>query len=275
MRLEAQSATLRDAYPAEYADLAVFVTDLGGTTVLMILLAGLFWLSRRRESALVLSYAFAGVGFVLALKVALDMPRPPDEVFLVPLDDDRYGFPSGHAFAATIVYGGILSAFELTRNRVAVLVVASLVAAISLSRVVIGFHYLGDVIAGVAIGIAFLAVMSRVCRGRPKRGFALGIGTAVLAFGLAGADSYTLLALGGSIGGLVGATQLQALPELRSRFEGAVLVVVGSAFVGGLRTLESSVTAFEPAVVGLYAVLVVGLVLAPAAVGRLPLGRVP
>ncbi|MFC6767966.1 phosphoesterase PA-phosphatase, partial [Natrinema soli] len=77
MRLEEQSAAVRDAVPVEYAEFVAVVTELGGTTVLMFLLAVLFWCADRRRSALVISYAVAGLALVLSLKAVFALPRPP------------------------------------------------------------------------------------------------------------------------------------------------------------------------------------------------------
>ena len=74
-----------------------------------------------------------------------------------------YSFPSGHVAAATLFYG-LLAAFmvsriEAWRWRVLVTVLAFLmVALVALSRVYLGVHYLSDVLAALAEGIAWLAI---------------------------------------------------------------------------------------------------------------------
>jgi len=271
MRLEEQSTLIRDAVSAEYADLVVFVTELGGTTALMLLLAMLFWWSNRRRSALVISYAVAGLALMLSLKTLFAFPRPPADAMLVPLEGERggYGFPSGHAFAAAVVYGGLVSAYDRTRDARALLAAGTLVALVSLSRVVLGVHYLGDVIVGAILGVAFVVVMDRLTGGDPTIGFAIALVLSVPAVVIAGGATDSLLGLGGSIGGLLGSRRLPALPELRSRLEGIALVVVGGGFVAAVQTAESAVEAVEPLLVGLYAILVAGILLAPAATGRL------
>ena len=50
--------------------------------------------------------------------------------------------------------------------------VAGLAALVSVSRLVLGLHYLVDVVAGAAIGLVYLAVALRVL-GTPRRAFAL------------------------------------------------------------------------------------------------------
>ena len=273
MRLEGPSETIRNAYPAEYAELAVVVTDLGGTTVLMMLVALSFWLGRRRESALVASYAVAGLGLILLLKALFAMPRPPEEVFLVSMDDDPYGFPSGHAFAAVIVYGGLLVAYDRVRDPVAVAGVASLVVLISLSRVVLGFHYLGDVIVGGAIGVAFLAVTFSTVS-EPRDGFAVGLLLAALAVVVTGGVEETLLGVGAAVGGLIGTWRLKPLAPPRSPFEGGFLASTGLFFLVGVTTIESWIAVHDVVTVAAYAVLVAGIFLLPTAFDRLDLARV-
>ncbi|WP_254761604.1 phosphatase PAP2 family protein [Natrinema marinum] len=271
MRLEETSAAVRDATPAEYAEFVVWITELGGTTVLMVLLAVLFWCGDRRRTALVTSYAVAGLALVLTLKTLFGLPRPPADALLVSLEGARegYGFPSGHAFAAAVVYGGLVSVYDRRGDPLAVAGAGTLVAAVSLSRVALGVHYLSDVIAGAVLGIAFVIAMDRLTGGDPTTGFAIALVLAVPAVVVAGGTEDSLLGLGGSIGGLLGSRQLTALPDLRSRLEGAILVAVGGGFVVVLRGLEAIVGAVEPLLVVLYALLIAGILLVPALVGGL------
>ena len=271
MRLEEESTLIRNAFPAEYAEFVVFVTELGGTTVLMFLLSVLFWWSSRRRNALVISYAIAGLALLLSLKTLFALPRPPADAMLVPLEDERtgYGFPSGHAFAAVVVYGGLVSAYDLTRDARALVAAGTLVVLVSLSRVVLGVHYLGDVIVGAVLGVAFVIVMNRFTGGDPTIGFAIALGLSLPAVVIAGGTADSLLGLGGSIGGLLGSRRLPALPGLRSRLEGLALLVVGGGFVVAVQAAESAVETVEPLLVVLYAALVAGIFLVPAAIGRL------
>ncbi len=74
-----------------------------------------------------------------------------------------YSFPSGHVAGATLFYG-VLAAFLVTHiskwrwRAVIVLVAILLVALVGLSRIYLGVHYLSDVLAAVAEGVAWLAL---------------------------------------------------------------------------------------------------------------------
>ena len=273
MRLERESAVIREAFPPEYVDVAVAVTELGASTTLMFLLAMCYWLTRRQETAVVVSYTLAGAAFLIGLKAILAMPRPPEELFLIPLDGDEYGFPSGHTFAAVVVYGGLVSAFGRRRDFGVVAGAATLIALIALSRVVLGVHYLGDVLVGGALGVAFLLVLERLVGSDPRRGFAIAVFLALPAIVVTGGADEGLIALGGGLGGLLASSRLESLPALRSRLEGALLSLGGLAFVAVAVVVESVVGWFEPAFVAVYAAIVVGILLAPAAVGRLRWAR--
>ena len=271
MRLEEQSRWIWEQYPSEYLDIAVFVTDLGDLTAVMVLLSVLYWVVDRERSALVVSYIVAGASVVVLLKLGFGLGRP--EVEILAREYDQYGFPSGHAFTATVVYGGLLWTFGKHRNPVPALGTAGLIAAIALSRVVIGVHYLADVIAGVAVGVAFLVAMGRLTDREPRRGFAigllLGVPAVAVAFAAGAETSLALVALGTALGGLVGTANLDAIPELRSRREGLLVAVLGVAYLGGLSSLESTLLAIHPGLVaGLFAVLTAGILLAPLAVNR-------
>ncbi|WP_440764068.1 phosphatase PAP2 family protein [Natronorubrum sp. DTA7] len=267
MRLEEESAVIRDAISAEYADIVVAVTELGSPTTLMVILAVLFWCGSRRRSALVISYGVAGLGFILALETLLGLPRPPESVYLTSIDVEGYGFPSGHAFASVVVYGGLVSAYDRLRDPIALLGAGTLVVAVSLSRVVLGVHYLGDVVVGAILGVAFVTAMSRVSRGMPTVGFAVALALAIPAVYVTGAAAYAVLALGAAIGGLLTTGWIDRLPRLRSRLEGAVLVAVGIAVIVALRIVET-ILDVTPLLVALYAVLVAWIVFAPALVDR-------
>jgi len=197
MRLREQSTVVRNVVPTEYAEVVVFITELGGTTLLMFLLAVLFWCADRRRSALVISYAVAGLALLLSLKAVFELPRPPADAMLLPLEGERegYGFPSGHAFAAAVVYGGLVSVYDRGDDWRAVAGVSTLVVAVSLSRVALGVHYLGDVIVGAVLGIAFIGVMNRLTRGDPTIGFGIALALAVPAAAVVGTTD-ALLGLG-------------------------------------------------------------------------------
>jgi undecaprenyl-diphosphatase len=138
------------------------ITALGtGTVVLMIVaVAGLFLvLTSHKYSAILLLASTAG-GIVLngLLKIGFNRPRP--QIFLPEVHTVSSSFPSGHAMSAAIVYSTVAYlAARLHKRRWARWLVMSgafvIIAAISISRLYLGVHYPSDVVAGLAIGLAW------------------------------------------------------------------------------------------------------------------------
>jgi undecaprenyl-diphosphatase len=86
-------------------------------------------------------------------------------------------FPSGHALGSIVCYGAIFLVFlPAARGRwrpVFITVLATLVAAIGISRLLLGVHYLSDVVGAWALGVTWLGVttfafeLSRSAAGQP------------------------------------------------------------------------------------------------------------
>ena len=95
------------------------------------------------------------------LKYAFHRSRPSWDVPILIIES--FGFPSGHAMAATLLYGFLaaIGVRKVQAWRWRVLVVLSaglLVLLIGFSRLYLGVHYLSDVLAGMAAGSAWLAL---------------------------------------------------------------------------------------------------------------------
>jgi len=139
------------------------VTVLGNAVVVVTLaLVSVVVLARRgrRGDALLVAVAVTGAEVLtLAMKLGFRRERP---FFSDPLArESTFSFPSGHAMVSVAVYGvlAFLLAGELAswRARLAVLLPAALlVLLIGFSRLYLGVHYLSDVLAGFAGGLAWL-----------------------------------------------------------------------------------------------------------------------
>lgn len=120
-------------------------------------------LRRMLRTAAFFAAAFAGgLLLVTALKAAVDRARP---VLSHPVAHaSGTSFPSGHAMGSTVVYGGVLlvAAPFLRRGvrALAATLVVLLVAAVCASRVLLGVHYLSDVVAGILLGSVWLAAVA-------------------------------------------------------------------------------------------------------------------
>lgn len=146
--------------------------------------------------------ALGGFALTLALKYGFALPRPPGA------GTDGYGFPSGHAIGATVVYGG-LAGLLAPHDRRVTRVAAALVLVVAASRVLIGVHYLVDVVVGVAVSVGYLAVAFRVgpgwapeevSPGAVGRTFALAAGLGAAAVGVTVIVD-TVIAAAAAVGG--------------------------------------------------------------------------
>lgn len=140
------------------------VTWLGSTVWLTLVVTGVSVsvLTRgRKRLALFLVVTCAGGGIVNSLlKIAVDRPRPVVDHEVASAFGNS--FPSGHAMSSTVVYGAVLLVLlpALRRRgarRAAVAVVAVLVLAIGSTRLLLGVHFLSDVLGGFTLGLAWLA----------------------------------------------------------------------------------------------------------------------
>ena len=145
-------------------DLTKTVTFFGSSqllTPLVVACVVLLVLRRMwRQACVVGLVAVATSLIVTGLKVAFARPRP---VFTEQaVHAGGYAFPSGHAADSTAVYGILLIVglpFVAERfRRLCVRVVVGLIAAIGVSRLLLGVHWLTDVIAGVCLGVAIVTV---------------------------------------------------------------------------------------------------------------------
>jgi len=269
-RLVAASEVIRGAVPAELVPVFGFLTVLGSAKFLMVALSLAYWndQSRRRTLLTVVGVAFVAVSVTLALKYWLGLPRPPATVRRIAADPSSVGFPSGHAIAATTVYGGTLVALDRYRDPKLLAATGALVALIGLSRVVVGVHYLGDVLAGFAVGLAMVGVVAVALDRGPSVVFGLAVVCAVPAVILTTVPGDAALAAGGSVGGLAGSLWRTRAERFRSRAERAAVTVGGVAFVGAAIAVVETV---EPLVVPTAvanAALVFGVVALPSLVGR-------
>lgn len=187
--------TLLSSLPTVVVVLFAAVTQLADSWFVFSLLAILYiWPVlglQRRESARLFALALFAAAVVLTLKVAIGVPRPPgstaatvpgwlpwplSEAFHRVAADDGFGFPSGHATAATVLYGGLAALLEWRQRRDRVVIASVLVLAVMCSRVVLGLHFLVDVLAGGVLGAGILWIGLR--RGDPGHWFG---GTALVA----------------------------------------------------------------------------------------------
>lgn len=141
------------------------VTDLAGTlaAALIFTLMTLFLLVRRQRRLAAFT-ATAGLGLPLLgplTKALVDRARPLVDVPVVETPSNA-SFPSGHALTGLVTFGVLLLVVLPAVHRRArpwlIAGTALLVLAIGFTRLALGVHFVSDVLAGWALGIAWLAV---------------------------------------------------------------------------------------------------------------------
>ncbi|MFC6904770.1 phosphatase PAP2 family protein [Halalkalicoccus tibetensis] len=258
--------SVRELLPAPLVEAAGPVTHLGDGALLGALAVVLYWLGgdRRREYAYALGVGLGAFALVSGLKALFVHPRPPENVWLAA--EANYGFPSAHALGSTVVLGVLAYVGRVGSRRARYLAAAGLVAVISLSRVVLGVHFPGDVLGGIAIGLAYLALMVRYADRNPERAFAVAFGLAVV-MAIAAPNQYTTATLGGTAGALVGWHLVRdgATSPAAVGLAGAVVVaipigVVAAGLASGFAPVAETVG---------FALVAAGVLLAPAVAARI------
>ena len=148
------------------------VTDLGGTMYLLVVMValGLYVALRHDDRRPALYLAAVGVGVTLlnnGLKLIIDRDRP-DIAQLA--GHAGSAFPSGHTAAAAACWAAV--AMVVVRHRswtwrwVGGVVAVVIACAVAATRVLLGVHWVSDVIAGLAVGWAWFLLVTVAFGGR-------------------------------------------------------------------------------------------------------------
>ena len=139
--------------------LAIAVSILGSGWAITPLALGAFLALRRRSPprAWWLLVAVGG-GLLLFLAVAFLIGRPRPTLFESPVSEPTASFPSGHALNTTVVFAALYLVMPVRRGwRMGLAVVGILtVLAVSASRLYLQIHYPSDIVAGIALGVAWV-----------------------------------------------------------------------------------------------------------------------
>ncbi|HVS79933.1 MAG TPA: phosphatase PAP2 family protein [Candidatus Paceibacterota bacterium] len=148
--------------PALTAFLAT-LTELFSIPVLLIVFAGmlavLFFEPNKKPASFLLVSGLLSAALFAAAKLMIHSARPAGALIAA----SGFGFPSGHAAVATTFFIFLGFLFEhVSRSRgvrlLFNLLSACMIVAVSLSRVILGVHWLSDVLAGMALGVFSSAV---------------------------------------------------------------------------------------------------------------------
>jgi membrane-associated phospholipid phosphatase len=132
----------------------------GVSAATMLFFLYLLWRRHWRWVVTLMCAVPFGMALNTLLKLAFHRARPTLSDLAAALHS--YSFPSGHVMAATLLYA-TAAAYLAARlppwryHVLVVLVALSLIAMVAFSRVYLGVHYLSDVLAAAAAGVAWLA----------------------------------------------------------------------------------------------------------------------
>ncbi len=150
----------------QLAWIASRVGDFWPSAVLVTALMAAFCLWRGQEALAVAVVFVAAIrGLNTPLKWTFSSDRPPADLVRFGEHATGFGYPSGHAFGAALVFGAVaLVASRLVPGRtscrviqVAAIAVALLVA---ISRIRLGVHWPSDVAGGLAIGFGLICLLN-------------------------------------------------------------------------------------------------------------------
>jgi membrane-associated phospholipid phosphatase len=147
---------------------AVVLTNVGSTAAMALLAvvvgAVLWWRGHRLDGVWLVGTMVTASAVFTLVKRLLDRPRPPESVWLVEVGNTS--LPSGHATMSAAVVGAlVVLAWPHLHGVWTPLVpgaAALWVAGVGATRIYLGVHWLSDVVAGWATGLAWLAVCTGV-----------------------------------------------------------------------------------------------------------------
>ncbi|OII11404.1 phosphatidic acid phosphatase [Curtobacterium sp. MCBA15_009] len=148
--------------------LVTWWTDVAGTIGMPVVAVGFlvgFTIQRRAWTPVVLLVAASGGSLLMTIagKDLIGRARPPLSDAVPPYEHSP-SFPSGHTLNATVIVGTIVYLLLLRESR-AVTRVWTIVAgtlfvlSVGASRVFLGHHWLTDVLAAWALGLAWLSLV--------------------------------------------------------------------------------------------------------------------
>ncbi len=223
---------VRTVVPGWATPLFLLITRFGNVGFLLGLLTVDYWVGDRERGAHALAVGVGALALITGLKALFGAARPPAAVNAIPISG--YSFPSGHALAATVGYGILATDLRVGSRRSRYAVAATLAALVALSRVVLGVHFVRDVVAGVAAGVAFLGLALVLTDDDPRRGFALAACIGVAALVVSGASRDGVAVFGATLSAFVTWESLDEIPRVGSRPRKVALLAAGLPVLGVL-----------------------------------------
>ena len=112
--------------------------------IMVLLSAFLFWIKEAKKAIFIFFSAGFGGLILFIIKYTVQRVRPLPEVF------SGYNFPSGHSTIIVVFFLSLL--FIINKKEILSMLATFAIIAVPISRVVLGAHFLSDVVAGLLLG---------------------------------------------------------------------------------------------------------------------------
>ena len=112
--------------------------------IMVLLSAFLFWIKEAKKAIFIFFSAGFGGLILFIIKYTVQRGRPLPDVF------DGYSFPSGHSTIVVVFFISLL--FVINKKKFLSMLAIFAIIAVPVSRIVLGAHFLSDVIAGLVLG---------------------------------------------------------------------------------------------------------------------------
>lgn len=203
------NAALQELLPEYLIYFLMAITRFGDGAVLFAIAILLYWYGAerdRKERAMILALSVTTLALVSGMKGIFQVPRPllvvDTTLTFAPETYPGWSTPSAHAMGSAAVYGGLAVIMKTGTKKQRYCIFGSLIALIAFSRVVLGLHYVGDVIIGVILGLLLVAIAFRISSRSITPMFGLALFIATFAFSM-GSEEFTTMSIGASLGGIV------------------------------------------------------------------------
>ena len=140
-----------------------FISFLSSATFLAVLSILLFFIFKNKKYGLLSFLNLVLVALVnQILKLIFSRPRPFEWMLT---EESGYSFPSGHAMVSSAFYGMLIYLIWQTKiakkyKIILTVFLSILIFLIGLSRIYLGVHYTSDVIAGFALSLSYLIIVT-------------------------------------------------------------------------------------------------------------------
>ena len=112
--------------------------------IMILLSAFLLWIKEVKKAIFIFFSAGFGGLILFIIKYTVQRVRPLPEVF------SGYSFPSGHSTIIVVFFLSLL--FIINKKEILSMLATFAIIAVPVSRVVLGAHFLSDVVAGLLLG---------------------------------------------------------------------------------------------------------------------------